>query len=82
VQVDTEWHCCPFAPVNGRFIIKEMVMTNIKSVYLTGCGLCRWRLNCIRSLNPMIDGIYKMRKYGVKITLHMGHPFGDFDLRM
>ena len=49
-------------------------------MYLTGCRLHRWRLDCIRGLNPMIDGVYQMRKYGVEIILYMGYPFGDFDL--
>jgi hypothetical protein len=49
-------------------------------VYLATCGLCRWRLNLIRGLNPMINGIHEMRKYGVEMTLHIGYQFGDFDL--
>ena len=49
-----------------------MVITNLKSAYLARCRLLRWRLNCIHGLNPTIDGIYEMRKYGVEISLHMG----------
>lgn len=59
---------------------KEILMTNLKSMYLAGRRPHRWRLNCIRGLNPMINSIYEMRKHGVEITLHMGCPFRYFDL--
>jgi hypothetical protein len=59
---------------------KEMVMTNLKSAYLARCGLRRWMLDCVCGLNPSINSIYEVRKYGVEITLHKGCPFGDFDL--
>jgi hypothetical protein len=57
-----------------------MVMINLRSPYLAGCGLLRWNLNNVGSLNLMIDGVYQVGKNGVEITLHMIYQLLDFNL--